>query len=81
MSYTDFTKVEYPAEINHFFKLYSKEVDEIVEWIRMEDEKWLEVANTQLCNIANEFNDRVMLDNEKMKIIAKRIKEKANERF
>lgn len=76
--YTDLQDSSYPAEVNHFFKLYNDQLEQIIEWLRKEDDNWDAVANTQLCNIANEYGK---LDNDKMKIIGKAINRKAYESF
>ena len=76
--YLDLQSPDYPAEVNHFFKQYEEDLDKIIELLRREDDNWDTVANTKLCNIANEYGK---LDNEKMEIIGKAINKKAYERF
>lgn len=76
--FTDLQKPYYPAEVNHFFKEYSDDLDEIIEWLRKEDDNWDRAANTRLINLANEYGK---LDEEKLKIIGKEINRKAYEIF
>ena len=76
--YIDLQNPSYPAEVNLFFKQYEEDLEQIIDWLRKEDDNWDTVANTRLCNIANEYGK---LDNEKMEIIGKAINKKAYERF
>lgn len=76
--YLDLQSPDYPAEVNHFFKQYEEDLEQIIDWLRKEDDNWDTVANTKLCNIANEYGK---LDNDMMIIIGKAINKKAYERF
>lgn len=74
----DLQNPDYPAVINDFFGKYVDDIENIIDLLRREKEEWDVVANTHLCNIANEYGK---LDNEMMKIIGRRINEIAYQNF